>query len=188
MGARGYQSLHRATQAPNAGFARAAAPALQRPEAGHSVVIVTRTSNAANRTAAERKAAALVARRAAQIEQRERALRGLITQFYPATGQAAKTRAAADERAARLIADAEARAAALRERAEKDAAESEQEARTAVRAMLELGESRTAVAQLTESTVAQVRAWQQPEAHASRSGLTPESQAGRRPGKPTCAR
>jgi hypothetical protein len=88
---------------------------------------------AASRSAAQRKADALVARRAARFAQRERDLRDVIADYHHAADQAAKVRSAAAARAARILADAEARAADVRERGEKDAAGFEQTAHAAVR-------------------------------------------------------
>lgn len=122
-----------------------------------SVETMTGASGAASRTAAQRKADALVARRAARFAQRERGLRDLIADYHHAADQAAKVRSAAEARAARILADAEARAADVRDRAEKDAAGFEQTAHAAVRAMVEFGESRDAIAELTGLSAAQVR-------------------------------
>lgn len=125
--------------------------------AGPSVTGVTRSSGTVSRAAAQRKADALVARRAARFEQRERELRGLLADYHFATDQAATVRSTAQSRAARILADAEAKAAQVRERAEKDAAGFEQDAHAAVRAMLEFGEPYQSVAELTGLSAAHVR-------------------------------
>jgi hypothetical protein len=143
---------------------------------------VTRAPGIASRAAAERRADALLSQRAERFEQRERELRGLITNYHHATEQAAKLRADADARAARILANAEAKAAALRERANKDAAGREQAAATAVRAMLELGESFGTVQELTGLPGARVR--QLGRATAAPKPASPNGRS-RRPGAKT---
>jgi len=98
-----------------------------------------------------------MARRAEQFAHRERELHSLIAEYHHATDQATKIRSDAQSQAARILADAEAKAADVRERADKDAAGFEQSAHAAVRAMLEFGETRQAVAELTGISAAQVR-------------------------------
>jgi hypothetical protein len=110
-----------------------------------------------SRAAAERTADALLSRRAEHFEQRERELRGLVADFHHAAQQAAKVRSDLEARARRVLADAEAKAGALRERAENEAAEFDAKAHAAVRAMLDFGESRQAVAELTGLSAAKVR-------------------------------
>ncbi len=101
----------------------------------------------------------MIARRAAQIRERENALRDALTEYFYARDSADGVRADAEKAAARLRRDAEDRIAQVHQRAEGQAAGFEQQAQAAVRRMLELGESRqaVAVAQAAGLTLAQVR-------------------------------
>lgn len=99
-----------------------------------------------SRAAAEREADVLLSRRAERFEQRERELRGLIADFHQAT-----------DRAARIRSGAEAKASALRERAQKEASEFDAAAHAAVRAMVEFGESKQSIEELTGLPAAEVR-------------------------------
>jgi hypothetical protein len=80
-----------------------------------------------------------MAERADQIARRENELREVVTAFL-----------ATVERGEKVRADAEVKAAALRAQADRDAAGHDEQAATEVRRMLELGESREAVAALTD--------------------------------------
>jgi hypothetical protein len=119
---------------------------------------MTKASGAASRAAAQRTADELLARRAAQLREREQELRRLVTDYHHATAQAAKIHENANTHAAKITADAQARTAAVHERADKEASTFEDEARTALRAILDLGETRESVADLTGLSTAQVRA------------------------------
>ena len=119
---------------------------------------MTKGSGAASRQVAARTADDLLAERAAHFRQREEKLRRLVTDFHHAAAQTRKIQEDAEARAAKITADAETRIAALRERADKEASVSQDTANAAVRAMLQLGEPRAAVASLTMLTVGQVRA------------------------------
>lgn len=99
----------------------------------------------------------MIARRAAQIRQRENTLRDALTDYFHARDSADGVRADAEKATARLRGDADTRIAQVQERAEQQAAGFEQQAHAAVRRMLELGESRQAIAQAAGLTVAQVR-------------------------------
>lgn len=119
---------------------------------------MTRTSRASSRAAAARTADDLLARRAAQFREREQELHRLVTDYHDAATQARKVHADAQTHAVKITTEAEKRSATLRERADKEASVFEDAAHTAVRAILQSGESRSAVASLTHLTVAQVRA------------------------------
>lgn len=117
--------------------------------AGRSARSVGRvTTNAAggvSRTAA-RRAADAVARRAEEFARREKRLLEIVTEFHTAA-----------ERAERVRSDAAAKAERLVEEAEKKAAVFDERAAGAVGRMLEFGESRDSVAELTGWTPVQVR-------------------------------
>lgn len=119
---------------------------------------MTGTSHAASRQAAARTADDLLAQRAARLRERERELRRLVTDYHHAAAQARKIHEDAQAHAAKITTDAQARIAALRERADKEASAFQDAADTAVRALIQLGEPRAAVASLTQLTAAQVRA------------------------------
>ena len=114
-------------------------------------------TRAAGRSAALRKADEVIARRAAQIRQRENTLRDALTEYFYARNSADGVHADAEKAATRVRRDAEDRIAQVQERAERQAAGFEQQAQAAVRRMLELGESRQAIAQAAGLTLAQVR-------------------------------
>jgi hypothetical protein len=119
---------------------------------------MTRPSGAASRTAAARTSDDLLAQRAAQFHQREQELRHLLIDYHHAIAQAQKIHQDAQARAAKITTAAQARITALHERADKQASIFEEAAHTAVRAILQFGEPRTAVASLTGLTTTQVRA------------------------------
>lgn len=122
---------------------------------------MTKPSGTASRAAASRAADDLLAQRAARFHEREKELRRLVTDYHHATAQADKIQADAQARATKITADAQARIAALHERADKEASVFEEAARAAVRAIVQLGEPRAAVASLTRLSAAQVRAIEQ---------------------------
>jgi hypothetical protein len=98
-----------------------------------------------------------MAERAEEIARRESELRDVVTGFHAAVERGEKVRADAEVKAAKLLADAEVRAAALRSQADKDVADHEKHAAAAVRRMLDLGESREAVAALTDWPASRIR-------------------------------
>lgn len=117
-------------------------------------------TKATGHSSALRKADEVIARRAAQIRQRENTLRDALAEYFRARDSADGVRADAEKAAARLRRDADDRIVQVRERAERQAAGFEQQAQAAVRRMLDLGESRQAIAQAAGLTPAQVRAAQ----------------------------
>ncbi len=122
-----------------------------------NVKIMTKASGPASRQAAARTADDVLAQRAAWLRERETQLRRMVIDYHHAAAQARKIQEDAQARAAKIAADAEARIAALRERADKEASVFQDTANVAVRAMLQCGEPRTAVASLTALTIGQVR-------------------------------
>lgn len=105
-----------------------------------------------------RKADAVLAQRAAAIREHEDALRDVLAGYFRARDGADTVRAKAEAAAQRVRRDAEARITLVRERAERDAAGFEEQARAAVRRMLELGESVRAIAVAIGVPVVRVRA------------------------------
>jgi hypothetical protein len=105
-----------------------------------------------------------MAERADEFALRERELGEVVTAFHVAVERGQKARADAETKAAKLLADVEAKIAALRETADKDAAGFDEQAAAAVRRMLDLGESRQAVARLTDWPASQVREIQRADA------------------------
>ena len=83
-----------------------------------------------------RKADAVIARRAAEIQQHKSALRDLIVEYFRAQDRADAVRADAEAIVVRLRRDTDARAAQVQQRAEREAAGSEQQAHAAVRQRL----------------------------------------------------
>jgi hypothetical protein len=110
-----------------------------------------------SKTQAAAKAQAAVARRAAAFQQRERELRALIEEFHDAVERADTVKAGAEAKAKRVLKDAETKAAALRTKAMADAAGLEEQAREVVRRMLDFGETRDQVSDITGWTSTQVR-------------------------------
>lgn len=102
----------------------------------------------------------MIARRAAAIREHEDTLRAVLADYFRARDRADAVRADAESAIARIRRDAEARIGQVRERAEREVDGFEQQARTAVLRMLELGESRRAVADATGMSPAQVSAAQ----------------------------
>jgi hypothetical protein len=138
---------------------------------GLTVAVVTRAQGAASRTAAVRAAQQAAAARLAALHQHEESLEQLLADFYQARAQSQEIRADAEVRASRLRETAEAKAARLRhdaetavaeltKNAEQDAASYDEQATDAVRAMLQLGETRTAIAEITGLSTAAIRAAQ----------------------------
>lgn len=119
---------------------------------------MTRSSGAASRAAAARTADGLLAQRATRLRERERGLHRLVTEYHHAAAQARNIHEDAQAHAAKITTDAQTRIVALHERAEKEASAFQDAADTAVRALIQLGEPRAAVASLTQLTAAQVRA------------------------------
>jgi hypothetical protein len=104
-----------------------------------------------------RRADAVIARRAVEIREHEDVLRDLLAEYFRARESADAARADGEAAVARLRRDVEARIARVQEQAGREADGFEQEANAAVRRMLELGESRHAVADATGMSLAQVR-------------------------------
>lgn len=119
--------------------------------------MTTKTAGGTGRSAAARKAAEAVARRAAEFQKREKELLALATEFHVAVDKAEKVRADSEAKAARLVQDADAKAAVLREKAGADAAGFDEQALAAVRRMIEFGESRDAIMQITGWPAARIR-------------------------------
>jgi cell division septum initiation protein DivIVA len=121
------------------------------------------------RAAAVRAAHEVTARRAEAVHEREREITGLLTDYFEAKARSEKIRTAAQAHAGRLIesaehkadkltADAHAASEQLTEQAEKDAADFDAQVGIAVRRLLELGETKASVAEMTGLSQAVVRA------------------------------
>ena len=123
-------------------------------------MIMTKATGASSRTDAARTADEHLAKRAAQMRERERELRRLVTDYHYAAGQVRKIHADARVRTAKIETDAQARVTATRERADEEASRYEETARNALRAMLDLGEARETVAELTGLSTTQIRTLQ----------------------------
>lgn len=143
-----------------------------------TVEIMTRASGAASRAAAARATDDLLAQRAERFRERETQLRRMVIDYHHAAAQARKIYEDAQARAEKIAADTEARIAALRERADEEASVFRDTANVAVRAMLQCGEPRTAVASLTMLTIGQVRAIErtQPSTTTRRHAARPPDQ------------
>ena len=122
-----------------------------------SVGSVTSATQGMPSRTASRRAAQKMAERAQEFARRESELREVVTAFHAAVERGEKVRADAEAKAAKLLADAEAKAQSLREKAQQDAARHDEQAAASARRMLELGESREAVAALTDWPPARIR-------------------------------
>lgn len=100
-----------------------------------------------SRAAAVRAAQDAKARRDAERLRREKKVESALADFYEQRGRAELLRSAASVRAAKIVADAEAAAQ-----------EPERQARAAVAALQDLGETRDQIAELTGLALAEVRA------------------------------
>jgi hypothetical protein len=105
----------------------------------------TRTTS--TRAAALRKARDAKARRDAERLVREQKIEAALTDFFEASGRAAQIRADGKQRAEKVLTDAEA-----------TAAESDQAARRAVRALRDLDQANAEIAELCGLSVTAVRA------------------------------
>jgi cell division septum initiation protein DivIVA len=134
------------------------------------------------RAAAVRTAQAMAARRIQELKEREEQLAEILADYFEAKAHGEKVRADAKERAARLhqaaeqkaeklIQEAQAAGEQLTTQAEKDAADYDAQIGAAVRRLLELGEPRTSVAEMTGLSQAVVRAMER-EVHPGRRSRT----------------
>lgn len=116
-----------------------------------------------------RTAQAVAARRIQQLKDQEQRLSEVLTDYFEAKAHGEKIRNEAQERAARLTQAAEQRAEKLRadaqaaseqvtEQAELDAADHDAQVAVAVRRLLELGETKASIAEMTGLSQAVVRA------------------------------
>lgn len=121
------------------------------------------------RAAAVRTAQAVAARRIQQLKDQEERLSGVLADYFEAKAHGEKIRNEAQERAARLTQAAEQRAEKLKhdaqvasekvtEQAERDAADYDAQVAAAVRQLLELGETKASIAEMTGLSQAVVRA------------------------------
>jgi hypothetical protein len=108
-----------------------------------------------------------MAKRAEEFAAREKALEQLVTVFHAADEKAAKVRADAQGKASKLLSAAEEKAQRLREKAEVEAAGFDAQAAAAVREILGAGETPESTARLTGWTVARVRQAQRAKAPAA---------------------
>jgi hypothetical protein len=113
-------------------------------------------------TAARRKAESAMAKRAEQFHHREQALRETIGDYFDASEQAEKTRAAAVQKAEKLLSQTHERITVLREQAEAAAGEHERHADTAISRLLKLGENPKSIAETLEISLTRIKEIQRP--------------------------